>query len=1066
MSRFFIHRPIFAIVISIIIVILGVISGLSLPVAQYPQITQPTVNVSTIYTGANASVINQTVAQVIEQQVNGTQGMAYMSSSSDDTGSYNLDVKFDLGTNGDMDSVLVQNNVSIATSSLPSDVQSVGVTTKKASSDMSYMFAIYSPNGTFKRTFIMNYASIYIIDALKRIKGVGDVSSFGSEYAMRVWLNPDRLSDLGLTVGDVENAIREQNVQAPAGTIGQMPTPASQEKQYTGSVQGRLTTPQEFGNVILKAKPDGSYVFLRDVARVETGAKSTTMVSDANGAPSAGFGIKLTDDANAVETISEVKKVLAEAAKNFPDDLVYEPVIDNTEYINESIKEVVNTFKEALMLVILIVFLFLQSWRATLIPVLAIPVSLVGTFASFVLLGFSINTLTLFAMVLAIGLVVDDAIVVIENVESHMKKDGLGPVEATEVAMDEVQGPVVAIAFVLSAVFIPCAFLGGTTGVLYRQFALTIAVSMALSAFIALTLTPALCALLMKPHDPNKKKNVLDRFFDKFNDWFERTQNRYVGKVGWFINHAKVSVASLLVICVLAGVCFKLLPSTFVPDEDQGYFIASVTMPEGTSMNRTLETMDEMSDELGAIPGVRNVMKIAGYDVLSNGNKANAGTFFISLDSWGERTDPDRGIFPIVIKANKLQANHPEAQVMAFPTPSLPGLGMVGGWSMELLDMTGHTDKELETITKEILAAANKRPELSNVYTTYSIASPICMFDVNREKIKQLGVNLSDVFTALQVNYGGSQINDFMQFGRNYKVIMQSDAQYRSEKEALKFNYVRNNEGNMVPLDSLLTPKLSTSTSIISRFNGTRSISIQGSVGDGFSSGQAIAAMEEVVKQTAPAGFNIEWSGQSREEKKSASSTGQVMGLALVFVFLCLAALYESWSVPFAVLMTIPTGLFGAFFVQLALLMLELSFGKFNPGLQNTVYMQIGVIMIMGLAAKNAILIVEFAKVRVDHGMEPVKAAIEAAGLRLRPIIMTSLAFIIGCLPLAMAHGAGAAARNSMGTAVVGGMLFATCLGIFLIPVLYVVVVWVAMKLSGKKSADAPIAEETPQAKA
>ena len=1052
MSRFFIHRPIFAIVISIIIVILGAISGLNLPIAQYPQITQPTVTVNTNYTGANAGVINQTVAQVIEQQVNGTQGMDSMNSSSDDTGNYELSVKFELGTNSDMDAVLVQNNVSIANASLPSAVQAVGVTTKKASSDMAYMFALYSPNGTFKRTFIMNYANIYIIDALKRIKGVGDVTPFGSQYAMRVWLNPARLSDLGLTVGDVENAIREQNVQAPAGTIGQLPTPANQERQYTGNVEGRLTTPEEFGNVILKAQEDGSYVRIKDVGRVETGAKTTTMISDANGAPGAGFGIKLTDDANAMETVAEVKKVLEEASKDFPDDLVYRPVIDNTEYIAESIGEVVNTFKEALMLVIIIVFLFLQSWRATLIPVLAIPVSLVGTFASFVALGFTINTLTLFAMVLAIGLVVDDAIVVIENVESHMKKDGLGPVEATEVAMDEVQGPVVAIAFVLSAVFIPCAFLGGTTGVLYRQFALTIAVSMALSAFIALTLTPALCALLMKPHDPNKKKNILDRFFDSFNDWFERTQNRYTGGVAWFISHAKTSVASLLVICVLAGVCFKLLPSTFVPDEDQGYFVASVTMPDGTSLNRTYETMEAVEKELSEIPGVRNVMKIAGYDVLSSGSKSNSGTFFVSLDPWAERTDAELSIGSIVDKANALGANHREGTIMAFTTPALPGFGMVGGWSMELLDMTGHTDKELDSITKELLAAANQRPELTGVYTTYSIDSPICKFDVNREKVKQLGVDLSDVFTALQVNYGGAQINDFVQFGRTYKVIMQSDAQYRSEKEALKFNYVRNALGTMVPLDSLLTPKLSTSTSIISRFNGTRSISIQGGIAEGYSSGQAIAAMEEVVRQTAPAGFKVEWSGQSREEKKSSGSTGQIMVLALVFVFLCLAALYESWSVPFAVLLTVPTGLFGAFFVQLSLMMLEASLGHMNPGLQNSVYMQIGVIMIMGLAAKNAILIVEFAKVRVDQGMEPVKAAIEAAGLRLRPIIMTSLAFIIGCLPLAMAHGAGAAARNSMGTAVVGGMFFATCLGIFLIPVLYVIVVWLALKLAGGKT--------------
>ncbi|MBO6292383.1 MAG: multidrug efflux RND transporter permease subunit [Selenomonas sp.] len=1059
MSRFFIHRPIFAIVISLIIVILGTISGLSLPIAQYPQITQPTITVNTTYTGANASVINDTVAQVIEQQVNGTQGMDSMSSNSDDTGSYELSVKFELGTNSDMDSVLVQNNVSIANASLPSDVQAVGVTTKKSSNDMAYIFSLYSPNGTFRRTFIMNYADIYIIDALKRIKGVGDISPFGSKYSMRVWLNPARLSSLDLTVGDVERAIREQNVQAPAGTIGQLPTPANQEKQYTGSVQGRLTTPEEFENVILKTKEDGSYVRIKDVGRVETGAKTTSMITDTDGAPSAGFGVKLTDDANAMETVAEVKKVLEEASKTFPDDLVYKALVDNTEYINESIGEVVNTFKEALMLVIVIVFLFLQSWRATLIPVLAIPVSLVGTFASFVALGFTINTLTLFAMVLAIGLVVDDAIVVIENVESHMKKDGLGPVEATEKAMDEVQGPVVAIAFVLSAVFIPCAFLGGTTGVLYRQFALTIAVSMALSAFIALTLTPALCALLMKPHDPNKKKNVLDRFFDSFNDWFERTQNRYTGGVAWFIRHAKVGAASLLVICALAGVFFKLLPSTFVPLEDLGYFVVSVTMPDGTSLNRTNETMDALSQELRDMPGVKGAMKIAGYDVLSSGSKSNSGTFFVALDSWGERTDPDLAIMSLVDKANKLGLNHPEATVMAFTTPALPGLGMVGGWSMELLDMTGHSDKELDSITKEILAAANQRPELSNVYTTYSIDSPICKFDVNREKVKQLGVNLSDVFTALQVNYGGAQVNDFVQFGRTYKVVMQSDAHYRNEKEALKFNYVRNVDGTMVPLDSLLTPKLSTSASIISRFNGTRSISIQGGVADGYSSGQAIAAMEEVVRQTAPAGFNIEWSGQSREEKKSSGSTGQVLVLSLVFVFLCLAALYESWSVPFAVLLTVPTGLFGAFFVQYSLFMLEAMMGHINMGLFNSIYMQIGVIMIMGLAAKNAILIVEFAKVRVDAGMDPVKATIEAAGLRLRPIIMTSLAFIIGCLPLAMAHGAGAAARNSMGTAVVGGMFFATALGIFLIPVLYCVVVWLTNKLKGNKETEAETAK-------
>uniref|UniRef100_UPI0026014081 efflux RND transporter permease subunit n=1 Tax=uncultured Anaerovibrio sp. TaxID=361586 RepID=UPI0026014081 len=1053
MARFFIHRPIFAIVIAIIIVIMGTLAGLSLPIAQYPQISQPTINVSTTYIGANASVINQTVAQVIEEQVNGTQGMDYMSSTSDDSGSYSLDVRFALGTDGNMDSVLVQNNVSIANASLPSDVQATGVTTRKSSSDMTYMFAMVSPNGTFKRTFLMNYANIYIVDSLKRISGVGEVSSFGSTYSMRVWLNPDRLAELGITITDVKNAIQEQNVQAPAGTIGQLPAPNNQEKQYTGSLEGRLVTPEQFGNIILKTNYDGSCIYLKDVAKVETGAKTTSVISDCDGAPAAGFGIKLTDDANAMETIGEVKKVLEEASKNFPDDMKYIPIIDNTEFISESIGEVVQTFKEALALVIIIVFLFLQSWRATLIPVLAIPVSLIGTFASFIILGFSINTLTLFAMVLAIGLVVDDAIVVVENVESHMQRDGLGPVEATEKAMDEVQGPVVAIAFVLSAVFIPVAFISGTTGVLYRQFALTIVVSMALSAFIALTLTPALCATLMKPHSEKHNKNFLDRFFDRFNDWFDRTQNRYTGGVAWIIDHAKTGLASLLVICVLAGFFFKVLPSTFVPDEDQGYFIVSVTMPEGTSLNRTYDTMDAYANELKDVPGISHILKVSGYDVLSSGTKSNAGTLFVCLDKWDERTTDDLSIMSIIRNSNILGLKHNEAQIMGILPPSLPGLGMVGGWSMQLQDVTGHTDKELDTLLKEILLAANQRPELEMVYSTFSIDSPICKYDVDREKVKQMGVNLADVFTALQINYGGTQVNDFVQFGRTYKVMMQSDAQYRSESEALKFCFVSNNVGTMVPLDSLLTPKISTSTSVVTRFNGARSIGIQGSVADGYSSGQALAAIEEVVKEKAPAGFMVEWSGQSREEKKSSGSTGQIMLLSVVFVFLCLAALYESWSVPFSVLLSVPTGLFGAFFVQYALLNIEALFGHLNGGLQNSVYMQIGVIMLMGLAAKNAILIVEFAKARVDAGMDPIKATIEAAGLRLRPILMTSLAFIIGCLPLATASGAGAAARNSMGTAVVGGMLFATCLGIFLIPVLYCVVIWLSQKFKKKTEA-------------
>ncbi len=1054
MSKFFINRPIFAIVISVIIVILGVISAVQLPIAQYPQISPPTISVGTTYTGANANVVNQTIAQVIEQQVNGTQGMDYMSSNSDDTGRYSLSVTFKLGTDGDMDSVKVQNNVAIANTSLPADVQSAGVTTKKASNDMALMVSLYSPNGTYDRTFMKTYADIYLLDKIKRVSGVGDVNIFGSDYSMRVWLNPDKLAELGLTVADVTSAIKEQNIQAPAGTIGQMPAPDTQEKQYTGKVQGRLVTPEDFSNVIIKSESNGSFVRLKDVARVETGPKTTNVVSKANGTEAVGFGVQLTNDANAMSTVADVRKILQEASVDFPPDLQYKEIVDSTKYIRESIREVVTTFFEALLLVVFIVFIFLQSWRATLIPLLAVPVSLIGTFTAFTFLGFSINTLTLFAMVLAIGLVVDDAIVVIENVEHHMRYGGLEPKSATQRAMNEVQGPVVAIACVLSAVFIPVAFLGGMMGVLYKQFALTIAISMALSAFIALTLTPALCALLLKPHDPNAHKGILGRFFDRFNDWFDRTKEHYTGAVAWCINHAKLAIVFMLIVVGLTGLLYKVLPTTFVPDEDQGFYVTSITLPEGTSLNRTQDVVDRLSAELKENAGVSDVMAITGFDILSFASKSNSGTLFVGLNPWSERTTSDTSVGAEVGKVFMQGAKgYPEASILAFNMPALPGLGMVGGFTMQLQDMSGHTDEELDTITKQIVAAANQRPEVQGVRTTYKINSPDYDFEVDREKVKNLGVSLSDVFNALQVNFGGLQVNDFNRFGRTYKVMLQSDITYRNEAEAAKFVFVKSSSGTMIPLDTLLKPKIGTGASIISRFNGARSITIQGNAGSGYSSGQAMTAMEDLVHQTAPVGFNIEWSGQSREEKTASSSTMKVLALALVFVFLCLAALYESWSVPYAVLLTVPTGVFGALFSEYAMSMLEAFFGHQNAGLQNSVYMQIGVIMIIGLAAKNAILIVEFAKVRTDKGMEPVKAAIEAAGLRLRPILMTSFAFIIGCLPLAVATGAGAASRNGMGVAVVGGMLFATSLGIFLIPAFFVIVEYISAKMGILKKA-------------
>ena len=733
-----------------------------------------------------------------------------------------------------------------------------------------------------------------------------------------------------------------------------------------------------------------------------------------------------------------------------PEGIKYGQVLDNTEFIKASINEVAHTFFEALVLVVLVIFIFLQSWRATLIPLLAVPVSLLGTFAAFTVLDFTINTLTLFAMVLAIGLVVDDAIVVIENVEQHMER-GLSPVEATEVAMAEVQGPVVAIAFVLSAVFIPIAFLGGMTGILYRQFALTIAVSMGLSAFVALTLTPALCAMILKPHE-HGKKNFFSKFFDAFNNWFERTKNSYVGIVAKVISVTKLAVVFLLIV---------FLPSTFVPDEDQGYFVAAVMMPEGTSLNRTSMTTDKVAAAIKEnVPGIKDVISVAGYNIISSGTKSSAATLFISMHPWAERKDFEKSVTSAI--GNVFMIGNgvaPEAFVMGANPPALPGLGQVGGLTMQLIDLESHADGELSDITDKIVLAANQRPELSGVTTTFSVTSPSYKYELDQKKIEMLGVNLADVYGALQVNFGGMEVDDYNRFGRTYKVVMQSDVYFRGEVDMLKFMYVRGANGQFVPLDTLISYKMNTGTTQVTRFNGKRSVLIQAQPADGYSSGQAMTALTETVYQVAPTGFGVEWSGQSREEQKASGSTGQVMALALVFVFLCLAALYESWSVPFSVLMTVPTGIFGALLSEFVLNYYTNNFGVGNPGFQNSIYMQIGVIMIMGLAAKNAILIVEFAKVRTDKGMEAVKASLESAGLRLRPILMTSFAFIIGCLPLATATGAGSAARNSMGVAVVGGMTIATFLGIFLIPVFFVVVQNIVHKLFGK---DKVVLEKNP----
>lgn len=1036
MSKFFIRRPIFAIVVSLIIVLLGLISLVSLPIAQYPQISPPTINLSASYTGANAETVNQTVAQVLENQLNGIEGMDYMSSTSSNNGSYSLSIVFDLDTDGNTASVNVQNTANLAKNGLPSEVQQTGLSVRKSSGDMALMVNLYSPNNTYDTAFLKNYADIYLLDKLKRVSGVGNVNAFGSTYAMRVWLNPDKLAERGLTVSDVTSAIKEQNQAAPAGTVGAPPTPKNQEKQYSAKVEGRLSTPEQFGNIIIKSGSDGQFVRLRDVAEVETGAQSSSADSKLDGKTGVGFGVQLTNDANTLESVTAVKKILAEAKNDFPPDLEYKIVVDNTAFINASISEVVDTFIEALLLVILVVFVFLQKWRTTLIPILAVPVSIIGTFATFVVLGFTINTLTLFALVLAIGMVVDDAIVVIENVEEHMAKDHMPVKESTEKAMDEVQGPIIATTAVLAAIFVPVAFLGGTMGVLYKQFAITITVSVAISALVALTLTPALCGMLLKAEDTAASKGVIGRFFARFNSAFDAVRDAYTGKVGWMISHLKYAVCFLVIIAGLMGLFYKLVPSTFVPNEDQGMFIASITMPEGTSMNQTVKVVDAVAKETKTLPGV---------DAVMTNTSAGSANLFVRLKDWDERTGKDESLSAILSAFNqKIGGAHPEAQVMAFGPSALPGLGMEGGWVMQVQDNTGLSDEELGNLASKIVAAANQRPELSAVRSNFKANTPSYEYQVDREKVKSLGIQLSDVFTALQVNFGGTQVNDFNQFGRSYKVMLQADTRYRSEADSLKFISVKSKTGDMIPLDTILTKSITTGPSSISRFNGVRSISIQGSAGSGYSSGEAMAAAEAVVKEIAPAGTTIEWSGQSREEQKSGSSTMKVLGLALVFAFLCLAALYESWSVPLAVLFTVPTGIFGAVFSEYVVNKLAALLGSTSDGYQNSVYMQIGIIMIIGLAAKNAILIVEFAKERVDHGMDPVDAVLEAAKLRFRPILMTAFTSIIGCLPLALATGAGAAARCGMGVAVVGGMCFATLFGVFLIPCFYLVTMIIA----------------------
>lgn len=1046
MAKYFIDHPVFACVIAIIITLVGIISAYNLPIAQYPQISNPRISVSTNYVGASAEVVEQSVAQAIEKQVNGVDNMVDMNSTSDNQGNYTLNVKFELGTDPDMDSVKVQNRVSQASASLPSEVSTYGVTTKKQSAETIMYFALTSPNGTYDTLFMKTYGSTQFVDALKRVKGVSEVSEYGPELAMRIWLDPMKMASLGVTAADVKNAIASQNVQAPAGNIGARPNEADQEFQYSARVKGRLTTAEEFGNIIIK-NSSGNLLRVKDVARVEFGPRDDSVTSKLDGKNAMNYAISLNTDANALESVAEVKKVLAEAEKTFPPDLKLTIVQDNTDYVRESLKEVVVTLVETLVLVVLITWVFLQSWRATLVPTLAIPVSLLGTFGSFIIFDFTINTLTLFALVLAIGIVVDDAIVVVEAVEHNVDALGMDPKEATYTAMREVSGAIVATAFVLLAVFLPVAFLSGITGVLYKQFALSIVVALSISAVVAMSLSPAVCAMVIKPKDPNGSKGFLGKMFGYFNRWLERTTGKYVKNVKSLLRHFKLGLVGLAIVFLLIGMFFKLIPSSYLPDEDQSFAMMTASLPESASTNRTTKVTNEMVQEIQQIPGVKHVLQIVGIDVLSGGRKPNSAILPVKLDDIQNRTTDELSVYTVIKKLNALGAKTPEATSMAFNQAVLPGLSNTGSLSLYIMDTTGHETDVMAKDVQTILGKLRQRPELA-IYTTFTDDTPALQFDVDRAKAESLNVPVSSVFTALQANLGGSEVNDFNLLGKTWKVVIQADPKYRGDTKSFANLYVASNTGALVPLSALVTSKEIPAAPVITRFNGARGAKIAGSPAANVSTGQAIAAIESVLNSELPSGYTYQWTDQSRDEKAAGNSSFMMFGISLVFVYLCLSALYESWTLPLGIIFAVPSAVMGAVGFQ------------YLRGLTSDIYMQIGLIVLIGLSAKNAILIVEYAKMRVDDGWAVMPALVDTVTVRLRPILMTAFSTVIGAVPLAWASGAGAGSRTSIGTAIIGGMMASTFLSLFLVPVLFLTIEKVFHPKVPVGSVDDPIPEE------